>query len=164
MINAIETDRLLLRPFEGDDLPALAHLYSLPDVMRYVAPTRDTDETHKRMQKHIRDCEIYGFGLLAAILKSDGTFIGRCGLDSEIVDGELQGELAWMFYPQYWGKSLAPEFGIRMLDIGFNELSLRRIFAHARLENEASIKVMQKIGMRYVGSTNGEIEYEAYVG
>ena len=160
MLGAFETDRLLLRPFLDDDLLDLARLYSSPVVMEFVAPTRDLDQTKVRMKKHIADLESHGFGLLAAIDKSSDKLIGRCGLDPEFVNGELQGELAWMFFPEYWGKGLATEFGVKMLEVGFDELSLRRIFAHAKLNNGASVRVMNKIGMKYVGRNDDELEYE----
>jgi len=162
MLSAFETDRLLLRPFKDDDLPELARLYSSSAVMRFVAPVRDLEQTRVRLRKHQRDLKTYGFGLFAAVEKSTSSLIGRCGLDPEEIDNELQGELAWMFFPEFWGKGLATEFGARMLEVGFGQLSLRRIFAHAHPENEASIKVMQKIGMQYVGRSNDEVEYETF--
>lgn len=160
-LEVFETERLLLRPFEVDDLDALARLYGSEDVMKYVAPTRNIDQTQQRMKKHLRDLEEYGFGLFAAVNKSSGELIGRCGLDPEIINGELQGELAWMFFPDYWGKGLATEFGAKMLDVGFSTLGLRRIFANAKTLNDVSIAVMKKIGMLYVTHHEDEVEYEA---
>lgn len=161
MLCAFETDRLLLRPFETGDLPDLARLYSSPVAMQYVAPTRDIEQSRIRMEKHNRDLETHGFGLFAAIEKSSGALIGRCGLDPDWARGELQGELAWMFFPEYWGKGLATEFGTKMLEVGFAQLTIRRMVARANPENTASIKVMQKIGMKLVEFIDGEVEYEA---
>jgi RimJ/RimL family protein N-acetyltransferase len=160
MLCTFETERLLFRPFEQDDLEELCRLYSDAEVMKFVAPVRDIEQTRLRLKKHIRDRYKYGFGLFAAILKSSGVFVGRCGLDPEIIDGELQGEIAWMFSPEYWGNGFATEFGVKMVELGFGELSLSRIFAHAKQKNVVSINVMKKIGMLYVGCIADEVEYE----
>ena len=160
MLEAFETDRLILRPFEKSDLDKLYDLYSSEAVMKYVAPPRNREETAKRLAKHLNDREVHGFGLFAAILKIDGTFIGRCGLDPVFVDDKLEGELAWMFFPECWNNGYATEFGERMIDIGINEIGLRRVFARAKSGNLASISVMEKIGMSYVGLSDGKIEYE----
>ena len=160
MLSAFETDRLLFRPFLSDDLADLARLYSSPEVMKFVAPVRDLQQTKARLEKHRADLAMYGFGLFAAIEKSSNCLIGRCGLDPEYIGGELQGELAWMFFPEHWGKGLATEFGSKILEVGFDQLHLRRIFAHAKLANKASIQVMHNIGMQHVRTKNGEVEYE----
>ena len=161
-IISFESNRLLFRSFDLDDLDTLAQLYATPEVMKFVAPVRGRQKTKERMEKHNSDLDVFGFGLFATILKSERIFVGRCGLDPEVVEGELQGELAWMFFPQYWGAGFASEFGARMLQVAFNDLSLRRVYAHADKENGASIKVMEKIGMQYVGSKGGEVEYESF--
>ena len=128
--------------------------------MRFVATVRDIEQTRLQHDRQLRDLNDYGFGLFATILKSDQTFIGRCGLDPEKIEGKLQGELAWMFFPKFWGNGITTEFGTKMPESGFGELSLPRIFAHARRENVASISVMKKIGMQYAGCSSGEAGYE----
>lgn len=128
--------------------------------MRYVAPTRTMDESKARMQKHEDDRQQYGFGLLATELKDTGAFVGRCGLDPLVVGEEVHGELAWMFFPEYWRNGFATEFGTKMIEIGLSELGLRRIVAHAKHDNVGSIRVMEKIGMTFVKQDEEGVEYE----
>ena len=161
-ISPFESKRLLFRRFSKDDLDAVSQLYAMPEVMKFVAPIRDRQKTKQRMEKHNNDLDVFGFGLFATILKSEGIFVGRCGLDPKVGEGELQGGLAWMFFPRYWDTGFASEFGARMLEVAFSDLSLRRVFASANKENGASIKVMEKLGMQYVGSKGSEVEYEAF--
>ena len=160
MLEAFETVRMLIRPFEFVDLRDLHDLYSSQEVMRYVTSPRTLEETKNRLNKHIADRKRYGFGLFATLLKSDGSFIGRCGLDPVDKNGELQGDIAWMFGPKHWGNGLATEFGHKMIEVGFTELCLPRIFATAHRDNIASIRVMEKLKMKYVGCENEAVEYE----
>lgn len=160
MLEAFETARMLIRPFDFEDLRDLHDLYSSQEVMRYVTSPRALEETKNRLNKHIEDRERCGFGLFATLLKSDGSLIGRCGLDPIDKNRELQGDIAWMFAPKYWGNGLATEFGSKMIEVGFTELCLPRIFAIAHRDNIASIRVMEKLKMKYVGCKNERVEYE----
>lgn len=129
--------------------------------MRYVTGRpRTWEQSERRLRKHMADRERYGFGLCAAILKSSHAFIGRCGLDPTEQNRTLQGDVGWMFMPEFWGQGLATEFGREMIRVGFEELALRRIFATAHRDNAASIRVMEKLSMTYVGSENGRVEFE----
>ena len=156
-----ETERLLLRPLCMSDLPELFELYSKPELMRYVTgEPRSFEVTKERLICHIADHDRYGFGLCAAILKANFEMIGRCGLEPVERETGMEGDIAWMFKKDYWGRGLATEFARAMIIYGFEKLDLTRIFARADHPNVASIRVMQKVGMRFVRSTSQEVEYE----
>ena len=162
-MDVLETQRLILRPLATDDLEALYRLYSQLDLMRYITgQPRSYAKTRERLQAHMADHERYGFGLCAAILKANGEMIGRCGLEPVTRPNGLEGSLAWMFKKRYWGQGLATEFGEAMLAYGFSQLRLPRIFATADPRNKASIRVMEKLGMRLARADEFEVEYEAY--
>lgn len=155
-----ETNRLLLRPLVLEDLEPLYQLYGQVIVMRYITgQPRSYEKTQERLRHHIDDFERYGFGLYATILKATGEFIGRCGL--EPVEGErgLAGDIAWMLTPAWWGQGLATEFAQAMIPYGFTHFPLTRIFATADHRNPASIRIMQKVGMRLVRSDERGVEY-----
>ncbi len=78
MLGSFETSRLILRPFEEDDLKGLAVLYSSPEVMKYVAPIRDLEQTRSRLRKYQKDREKHSFGLFATEDKVSGS--GQFGL------------------------------------------------------------------------------------
>jgi [ribosomal protein S5]-alanine N-acetyltransferase len=162
-MDVLETQRLILRPLEPMDLEALHRLYSQLELMRYITgQPRSYAKTRERLLAHMADHNRYGFGLCAAILKANGEMIGRCGLEPVTRPEGLEGSLAWMFKKSYWGQGLATEFGEAMLAYGFDHLRLRRIFATADPRNKASIRVMQKLGMRFARSDDFEVEYEIY--
>jgi ribosomal-protein-alanine N-acetyltransferase len=162
-VDTIETERLFLRPLQLGDLDDLFSLYGDPELMKYITgQPRDYQETYTRLKAHITDHQAYGFGLCAAILKSSGEIIGRCGLEPVESSNILQGDLAWMFKQEYWGQGLATEFGQAMIAYGFAHLPIQRIFATADHANLASIKVMKKLGMTFVRSDQRGVEYELW--
>lgn len=80
-MNEIETPRLLVRRWRGDDLDAYARICADPEIMRYVTgvpQTREQSET--QIPRFVRHWEERGFGLWAAYDKATGAFIGFIGL------------------------------------------------------------------------------------
>ena len=160
-----ETKRLLLRPLELTDLDDLHNLYSRLRVMKYITGSaRSYQKTSERLKHHIADHQQYGFGLCAAILKETSAMIGRCGLEPVEEDHGMEGDLAWMFLPEYWGQGLATEFGEAQIEYGFGQLGLVRIFATANKNNSASIRVMEKLGMTLAEASDRRVEYEIFPG
>ncbi|MBN2500346.1 MAG: GNAT family N-acetyltransferase [Anaerolineales bacterium] len=158
-----ETNRLLLRPLTITDLDDLHNLYSRLRVMKYITGNaRSYQKTGERLRHHISDHQQYGFGLCAAILKETGEMIGRCGMEPVEEDHGMEGDIAWMFLPEYWGQGLATEFGTAQIEYGFKRLGLVRIFATANRDNLASIRVMEKLGMRLAGASDQRVEYEIF--
>jgi ribosomal-protein-alanine N-acetyltransferase len=145
----LTTARLELRPVTADDLDHLAGLYADAAVMRHVGPgvplSRDHAAVRLRMMlDHWRD---HGFGLCIVRDRSDGTFLGRCGLSYLGETGCV--ELGYAFAPPFWGRSYATEAGRACLEYGFGVLKLPRIVGIARPENAASRRVLAKLGLRY---------------
>jgi ribosomal-protein-alanine N-acetyltransferase len=160
-MDPFETERLLLRPLAPSDLDDLFALYRQPELMQYITgKPRSYEMTRERLRAHLTDHIHYGFGYCAAILKADGRMIGRCGLEPVERPGGVQGNIGWMFARAYWGRGLATESAVAMLPYGFDRLGLQRIYATADHRNVASIRVMQKIGMRFVRSNARGVEYE----
>lgn len=158
-----ETERLRLRPLEPADLDALYELYREPAVMQYIiGRPRSYEETQQRLAHHVADFANHGFGLYAAILKSSGAMVGRCGLEPVPGPAGLQGELAWMFAPAVWGQGLASEFAPAMIRHGFARFPIVRMFATADHRNVASIRVMRTSGMTLVRTDPRGVEYEIW--
>ncbi len=148
-----ETDRLLHRAMTPDDAPLFYALNSHPDVMRYTGepPLGSLEEARDALANY-PDFEREGFGRWGCVLKETGELIGFCGLkrlhDYGVVD------VGFRFLPEHWGKGLATEACVASLDFGFNTLGLTSIAAFVLPENAASIRVLEKTGMRHVGSVN----------
>jgi ribosomal-protein-alanine N-acetyltransferase len=82
-LDALNTERLTLRPLAPTDLNELCGLYGDPAVMLYVTGRpRSRAETAKRLEANIEQHRQYGFGLCAALWRETGEFIGRCGVSA----------------------------------------------------------------------------------
>ena len=74
---------------------------------------------------------------------------GLCGV--AILRGAEEGEIWYLIRPENWGKGIATEAVKQLLDLGFGELGLHRIWATCLPENPASERVLEKVGMRKEG-------------
>jgi RimJ/RimL family protein N-acetyltransferase len=148
----VETARLHLRTFTFDDLENLATLLADRAVMRYVGDGNPAtrQETADALQSIIRHWERHGFGRWAAIDKVTGNFVGFGGLRSF----EGQPELVYHLASSHWGRGLATELALASLRFGFEEHQFARIVALAKPANAKSIRVMEKVGLRYERHTN----------
>jgi ribosomal-protein-alanine N-acetyltransferase len=148
----VETSRLLLRPMSLGDLDALFSLFSDPDIIKYLAPTKpmDRDEVEAALQSIIAHWERHGFGRLAVIHKDDGKVIGYSGL--RMLEGTP--EVIYTVAKQYWGAGLATEAAKASLRFGFENLGFERIVAIAKPENLASRHILEKIGLQFQGESN----------
>jgi RimJ/RimL family protein N-acetyltransferase len=147
----IRAERLALRPFVESDLEAVLDLESREDVVRYLMwPPMDREAAAAFVTKRLGQTAIDGEGtgiLLAATIPPDDRFIGEfmLRLTSE---ANRQGEIGWTIHPDVAGRGYATEGAREMLRLGFEDLGLHRIVADADPRNGASLRIMQKLGMR----------------
>jgi len=148
-IVTIQTKRLNLRGFAPDDLDRLAEILSDPQVMRYMPGGQplSRERSNRHLQSILSHWEQHGFGWWAVIHRADDRLIGWCGLTYLPEVDET--EVAYLLDRPYWGQGFATEGAHASLRYGFEERNLERIIALAHLENGASQRVMQKIGMTY---------------
>jgi [ribosomal protein S5]-alanine N-acetyltransferase len=146
----LETERLVLRRWRDGDDVAAAPIYAKPRVMRYIpSGTWDLDRT-KAFVARMRALEkTQGYGFYPVVLKESGAIVGHAGLGRLEATPEV--ELAYIFDEPHWGKGLATEAARAILAHGFGAIGLERIVAVAFPENERSIAVMKRCGMRYAG-------------
>jgi ribosomal-protein-alanine N-acetyltransferase len=147
----LETNKLILRHQVLDDLDNLFALYCDPDVRRYIpdAP-RNYEEAREELEWHMNGHPKHPeLGLWATIHKETNKFIGRCGLLPWTIDGQNEVEVAYLISKSYWGQGLGTEVAQAILDYGFDKLNLSRLICLIDEENLASIKVAEKIGMKF---------------
>lgn len=147
----VETERLVLRRLLPDDLPALHALYRDPVVRRYFPDgTRTLDQTREELEwfleGHPRHPEL---GLWATIERATGAFLGRCGLLPWSIDGAAEVEVAYLIDPTRWGEGFGSEAARAIVRHAHEVLSLERLIGLIDPENAASVKVAEKVGMRY---------------
>jgi RimJ/RimL family protein N-acetyltransferase len=146
----IETDRLLLRKFTEDDAPLLYELNLDPEVIRYTHdPIVDVEHAKKVLNEVILpQYVLYNHGRWAVQLKPNLEFIGWCGLKYLSETNEV--DLGYRFMKKFWGKGYATEAALACTEYGFHRLNLQRIVGRALPGNLASIKVLEKCGMKFL--------------
>jgi RimJ/RimL family protein N-acetyltransferase len=142
----LTTERLMLRTFRRADLPAYAALNSDPEVVRYLGgplSRADSDDIAEWAQEcHATE----GIGLLAVERRSDGEFLGMCGLHHQkSVPDEV--EVGWRLAHEHWGHGYATEAATAWLDHGFGPLGLERVISITDPPNLRSLAVMHRLGM-----------------
>jgi ribosomal-protein-alanine N-acetyltransferase len=146
----LETDRLLLREYVEDDAEAFFKLNSDPEVLRFVPDKAllNVEQARQTLVDHpIADYRKYGFGRGACILKSTGEQIGFAGLKYLEELGEV--DVAFRLMRTHWGLGLATEAAIASVRFGFADLGLKQIIGLVMPENIASVRVLEKTGLRY---------------
>jgi RimJ/RimL family protein N-acetyltransferase len=146
----VETERLLIREFVPDDAEAFYAFNSDPEVMRYTGePASESIEQVRRSIRDYPDYRKHGFGRWAVVYKPDDRVVGFNGL--KYLDELDEVDLGYRLRSDYWGRGLATESSRAIVRYGFETLGLQRIIGLVMPRNEASVRVLEKVGMRYDG-------------
>ncbi|HEU4325364.1 MAG TPA: GNAT family N-acetyltransferase [Roseiflexaceae bacterium] len=149
----LETPRLLLREHELDDWHALHILESDPEVLRYLdQQARSEAEVQLALPqviawRYARPRVRYAFMIVE---RDSGAALGWCSLTMRDFAGGLA-EIGYMLRRDVWGRGYGTEVARALLDFGFGDLGLRRICAECHPNNAASVRVLEKVGMRREG-------------
>jgi len=145
----IETARLILRTVTMEDVDSVALCWRLDEgsISRQEAEER----IRWMLDNHRQNAPGKVVHLCLAIIdKNIQEIIGWCGLDHRDRSKSAP-VLFYLLKERYWGKGLATEAAAAVLECAFGEMGLARVNSAAAFENVASKRVMEKIGMRYVG-------------
>jgi RimJ/RimL family protein N-acetyltransferase len=147
----IETERLLLRTFTTDDAQLLYELNLDPEVTKYTYDSmKDINHAREVLEQIILpQYALYNHGRWAVHTKPGLEFIGWCGLKSRPERNEI--DLGYRFIKNEWGKGYATEAAFACIKYGFEKLNLQRIIGRAMPGNIASLNVLKKCGMAYIG-------------
>jgi len=147
----IETERLVLRTFTRYDAPLIYELNLDPEVIRYTGdPIKDLHQAQQVLEQTILpQYALYNHGRWAVHVKPGMEFIGWCGLKARPERNEI--DLGYRFMKKAWGKGYATEAAYACLQYGFEKLNLQRIVGRAMPQNIASLRVLEKCGMRFIG-------------
>ncbi len=147
----IRTDRLILRPYTPADLDGLYAIHRLPQVARYLYwEPRDREQTREALERKIGETALLEEGqslTLAVELAATGELLGDVLLIWHS-RSQRAGEIGYVFHPGHHGRGYATEAGRVMLELGFDGLGLHRIVGRLDARNEASARVLEKLGMR----------------
>ena len=143
----LETQRLVLREFQFEDLDALATILCDRETMRYYPVSFDRAAVADWIQRNRTRYANDGYGLWAMILKSTRELIGDCGLVTQSVDGVDEIEIGYHVRRDLWNQGYASEAARACRDYGFANLKVDHLISLIRPENHASRRVAEKNGM-----------------
>ncbi len=147
----IQTSRLTIRPFEAADLDDVYAYHSRPEVSQYLYwEPRERSEVAAVLEKRIASQTFKQEGdnlVLAVELKETNKVIGDLYLMWRS-QAHQQAEIGFIFNPDYQGHGFATEASSVLLSLGFREFGFHRIYGRCDARNEASYKLMERLGMR----------------
>lgn len=156
---SLETDRLVLKPVLENDADFIYQNIKEYEIARWLVNLPYPYPKDGAI-KYIRNStELMKKGLsyeLAIRLRSTGELIGVMAI-LKIDKKNRNAELGYWITKRYWNSGFAAEAGCKVLEFGFDILNLERMYAKCVFENNASKKVMEKIGMEYEGKMRHEI-------
>lgn len=149
MAFTIETERLTLRQWMEEDKAPFAALNACPETMKHFPRTFSKEESDAFVEKTIKIIDDKGYGLFAVENFDTEEFLGFVGLNEPTFDAPFTPcvEIGWRLHKDHWGKGFATEAAKAVLALAFERLNIPEIVSFTSPLNEASIKVMEKIGM-----------------
>ena len=158
----LQTPRLILRDYEPFDLMDIQKYASDPEVVEYMEWGPNTLEDTSRfladVLKQGRKMPRMNYEMVI-LEKESNKAIGAVSLRVQSLEHK-QADMGYVLNRNYWGTGIMTEAGKAMLEFAFNKLELHRVWAYARTENAASIKVLQKIGMKQEGLLREHLFYK----
>lgn len=151
-MTVIETERLLLRKLTRDDAEFILDLLNQPSFLRYIGDkgVRNIEDAVRYLETGpLASYERVGFGLYLVELKKTGAPIGLCGLLKR--DTLPDADVGFALLPDYRSQGYAFEAASAVMTYGREVLGLRRILAITSPDNHDSIRLLEKIGLRFEG-------------
>jgi ribosomal-protein-alanine N-acetyltransferase len=148
----LETERLILRKIQPNDMEELNTLLADEDITKWLGinvhkSNEDTKEFIEDVIQHAASESPNPWGL---VHKKDNKLIGYAGFCS--VDSVGTAMIWYAVLKHYWGQKLAPEALKKIIDCGFHDINFNRIEGYSILKNDRSSRVMEKCGMVYEGT------------
>jgi RimJ/RimL family protein N-acetyltransferase len=149
-MTVLETERLVLRKLTADDAEFILELLNQPSFLRFIGDkgVRNTEDAIRYIETGPQaSYERFGFGLYLVELKDSVVSIGMCGLLKRDTLPDV--DVGFAFLPEYWSRGYAFEAANAVMAYGREVLGLKRILAITSLGNAASIRLLEKVGLRF---------------
>lgn len=151
----LETERLILRQFTINDTKFIIELVNSPGWIENIGDRNIKTEEQAReylQNGPLKSYEVNGFGLSLVEMKNDRTPIGMCGILKR--DNLVNPDIGFAFLPEFTGKGFAFEIANATMTFARDTLKLPVIFAITIPTNKPSIKLLEKIGLRFSKTFN----------
>ncbi len=156
-MDRVETERLILRPFEDGDFEAYCAIRANPAVARWLpggeaAVVEARERTRVMFEEAATHWLARRYGIWGVVLRESGVLIGHCGLRH--LDEFDETEVLYSLDDAHWRRGYASEAATASINFGFVEAGLDTIMAITLDDNLGSRGVMEKIGMDFAGTTS----------
>jgi len=144
----IKTERLTLRPLDKSDLNTTHEYASCPENGMFIEflPNKTLEDTADFLQWVSSQWQSEGQKAYEFAVLLDGKHIGAASINLA-QDGTAS--VGWIIHKDYWGKGYATEAAKEVLNFALETLGIKKVIATCDYRNIASIKVMEKIGMKF---------------
>lgn len=149
LMHELLTPRLRLTRFEPGDWGDFWSLYQEPRVMATLGGMLAEAKVREIFDRDLAHWQQHGFGRWIARDLATIRFMGRGGLRHFIVNDRPEVELSYAFMPEFWGQGIATELAATSVRVGFEQLGLTELACFTLPINQASRRVMEKVGFRY---------------
>jgi len=148
----LETERLIIRHLNQDDAAFILELLNEPAFIRNIADrgVRTIEDARAYIQNGpVASYTRNGFGLFGVELKPTAVLIGICGLIRRDVLPDV--DIGYALLERFWNKGYAYDAAAAVLAWGYDIVGLKRIVAITAPDNDASARVLAKIGLQFDG-------------
>lgn len=147
----METERLEIRLYQESEKENIIQLLSDEKVMKYVdTGVFSREKAEKLWTKLYESFYLNGITTIYGVFeKSDGRYIGHAAIRPRPSQPD-QWEISYILKTEEWGKGYATEIARKLIKFGFNELKLKAVYATVDTDNFASIRILEKVGMKYI--------------
>ncbi|WP_254627574.1 GNAT family N-acetyltransferase [Myxococcus sp. CA040A] len=153
------TERLLLRPFRETDLDAVFTLHGDPETSRFnpSGPLRSLDAAKELLALWLSDWAKHGVGYWAVEQReTPGVVVGVCGVRHKLFEGRTVLNLAYRFAPRTQGLGYATEAARVAVEKARRHLPDVPLVAIIHPENAPSLRVAERLGLRFERITDYE--------
>jgi [ribosomal protein S5]-alanine N-acetyltransferase len=158
----LETERLLLRPLSADEADSLHRISNETNVRLCLWDDEPISEATIKslIAQSDRMFPKEKIGLFGVRMRGREDLLGFCGFVRLV--GMEESELWYELTQKVWGRGIATEVAWACVRYAFEEVGMERVIAGADAPNSTSLRVIEKLGMKYVGNINPSALEEPY--
>jgi ribosomal-protein-alanine N-acetyltransferase len=158
----LETERLLLRALSADDADSLHRISNEPNVRLYLWDDEPISEATVKslIEQSDRMFSKERIGVFGIRMHGREDLLGFCGFVR--LEGMEESELWYELTQEVWGRGLATEAARACVRYAFEDVGMERVIAGADAPNTASLRVIERLGMNYLGNINPSASKEPY--
>jgi [ribosomal protein S5]-alanine N-acetyltransferase len=149
-----DTERLVFRWWQAEDFALATHLWGDPRVTALIdsRPSLDAAAVRERLTRELSNARALGIQYWPMFRRDNRELAGCCGLKPSELGTDVL-ELGFHLRAESWGSGYATEAARSVIALAFDRLGVRALFAGHHPENDASRRVLAKLGFRHTGET-----------